>query len=362
MFNMALVLTLRADTQDGTQKLPPLIPPLKEVQVSALLSKPRDLEFLSSCITLSCSEEALDALLCSVFFEPRVTCNLIGAHMVGIQAALTPLMGDPKRLATVMAKRCPRLAVLWPAMIWSGRFSRLLSSASTGLPPVNLPVASWTGTTQSFVQSWYPYWPNTAGDILRAQEYIITFLADPHAHFPFTTSPPFGIVRECNLSLRVREHLKHNHKLSSYRMGYRLQDGTVIFHHVPMRIQPLDIQISEKHSILDLMESSPTLPPEGVHQATSGAIDNDSFEATFNLFGWHRNIEKGAWLDSHIRLEDGTFEDASFHEWILDHSSDEDISEDEGSSHSPVTSQISNWIDVSSTLPYEYEPLNETFY
>jgi hypothetical protein len=50
--------------------------------------------YLDSCITLSCCPEGVDSLLCSVFFDPRVSCNLIGAQMTGVMEALLPIQGD----------------------------------------------------------------------------------------------------------------------------------------------------------------------------------------------------------------------------------------------------------------------------
>lgn len=93
---LAIVLTLPACI-DCPLMLPRLKPPL-------IFDAARDqnegcyrglYDSLNSCITLSCCSEGIDSLLCSVFFEPTVPCNLLGAHLLGVTEAIEPFQSNP---------------------------------------------------------------------------------------------------------------------------------------------------------------------------------------------------------------------------------------------------------------------------
>ncbi|XHF96688.1 hypothetical protein AWENTII_000308 [Aspergillus wentii] len=45
-------------------------------------------EYLDKYMTLSATQDALESLLCSTFFDPKIPCNLIGAVSLGIEQAL----------------------------------------------------------------------------------------------------------------------------------------------------------------------------------------------------------------------------------------------------------------------------------
>lgn len=167
---------------------------------------------LPQCITLSCSSEGIDSLLCSVFFEPEVPCNLIGAYLLGVTKAVEPIQRDPKIFASLMAQKSPKISPLWLATIWKGQTGRILKSALGGLPPISLPAASWTGTVQSFLQAKYLPVADRPATIPRAREYSIQYLVRPDIRSPFTPSPPFGTTGLSNLSLEVKAHLEHDHR------------------------------------------------------------------------------------------------------------------------------------------------------
>ena len=180
---------------------------------------------LNSCITLSCSAEGIDSLLCSVFFEPTVPCNLLGAHLYGITKAIEPLKDDPRILAPLMAKISPKISPLWLATIWRGQASHVLQTVMEGLPPISLPVASWTGTIQSFVQAGYHSITDRPDSIPRAREYSIAYLIRANVVLPFTPSPPFGETTTSNLSLEIRTHLEHHHRPVLHRTSWMLDTG-----------------------------------------------------------------------------------------------------------------------------------------
>lgn len=72
---------------------------------------------VSRCIILSCCDEGVASLLCSGFFEPRVPCNLIGAHLLGVRKAIEPVRSDPKLFARLMVRHNPKGSSLWLAAI-----------------------------------------------------------------------------------------------------------------------------------------------------------------------------------------------------------------------------------------------------
>ena len=87
-------------------------------------------------------DEGIASLLCSAFFEPKVPCNLIRAHLSGVRKAIEPARSDPKVFARPMARQNPKISALWLAAIWTGHAGKLLDSALGGMPPISLPVAS----------------------------------------------------------------------------------------------------------------------------------------------------------------------------------------------------------------------------
>lgn len=179
--------------------------------------------FVDKCITLSCAEEGIESILCSPFLEPRVPCNLVGAYLLGARQALSE-RGDMKSLEDFMIRKRPTIAPLWLAAIWCGRAERTLKDAILGFSSVNLPVSTWTGIPQSFIQYDYVY-NGPHGTIPRANEYRITYLVNPLAFLPKTHCPPFGYSKESDLSLDVRSHLSHDHHLQSYKMFWVAEES-----------------------------------------------------------------------------------------------------------------------------------------
>ncbi len=163
---------------------------------------------LGRCITLSCCDEGTASLLCSRFFEPSVPCNLIGSHLLGVRNAIEPVKNDPKTFARLMMSRSP-MDCLWLAAIWMGKVGKILDSALGGMPPISLPVASWTGVPQSFVHIGYHSDPNS---MPRAWEFSTIYHINDDANIPFTPSPPFGEVNTADMSLDIRRHLLHDHR------------------------------------------------------------------------------------------------------------------------------------------------------
>ena len=181
--------------------------------------------YLDSCITLSCCPEGIDSLLCSVFFDPGVSCNLIGAQMTGVMEALLPIQGDDRILLSLITKRCPKLVPLWAAAMCIHQVQHIFKKSAGGTPPLGLPVASWTGIVESFIQLQYTSNVLPASEILRAEEWRLTYLTTAERLPPDAPSPPFGKTTVCSLNVDVRKHLGHDHKLLLYRMYWILESG-----------------------------------------------------------------------------------------------------------------------------------------
>ena len=103
--------------------------------------------------------------------------------------------------------------------------SHVLQFVMGGLPPISLPVASWTGTVQSFVQARYHLITDRPDSILHAHEYSVAYLIGSDVVTPFTPSPPFGETMTSNLSLETRKHLQHHHRPILYRTSWILDTG-----------------------------------------------------------------------------------------------------------------------------------------
>ena len=213
---MALaVVLMSSNSRAGPIKLPPLAATEGATCYSGVDEKyyKRLSKCLSRCITLSCCDEGIASLLCSAFFEPKVPCNLIGAHLSGVRKAIEPARSDSKVFARLMARKNPKISALWLAAIWTGHAGKLLDSALGGMPPISLPVASWTGALQSFIQAGYYSISNRDGFVPPAEDFSVIYLVYPNATIPFTPSPPFGEIAISDISLEARMYLLHDHKM-----------------------------------------------------------------------------------------------------------------------------------------------------
>ena len=180
---------------------------------------------LDNCITLSCSSKGIESLLCSQFFEPSVPCNLVGPHILGIRRAIEAIQSDHRFLTALMITRNPALSPLWHAANWIGYWPKVLKSAMGALPPINLAVASWTGTVQSFLQVDYDSLTNQSDYLARACEFSYAYMISPDLRSPFTPSPPFGEVSLDNINLDIRAHLPHLHEPRWHRTYWILNQG-----------------------------------------------------------------------------------------------------------------------------------------
>ncbi len=147
---------------------------------------------------------------------------LVEAQSLGLIDAFG---SDPPNVTLLMANSCPKISLLWLAAARLNRVNRVLASVKGGMPRISLPVASWTGTLQSFVQARYISIDNLEEYITRAYEFGISYLTRPNVVVPFTRNPPFGKTAIANLSLDVRAHLHHDHRPLRYKTFWILKTG-----------------------------------------------------------------------------------------------------------------------------------------
>ena len=87
------------------------------------------------------------------------------------------------------------------------------------VPPINLPVAFWTGTAQSFVQIRYRVETEHIDCIPRAHEFALAYLTRPDiVTLPFTAAPSFEKTSIQNIFAKVKSHLEHDHKLEKLKL------------------------------------------------------------------------------------------------------------------------------------------------
>ncbi|KAE8373038.1 hypothetical protein BDV26DRAFT_301345 [Aspergillus bertholletiae] len=281
---------------------------------------------IDKCISLSSTQDALDSLLCSAFFDPCVPCNLIGAASLGI---------DNRQLLSAVSNKRPHLSLLWAAAVCNDQVTPFLNMALCSLPPICLVAAFWTNTAQSFLQIKYRRMDSNASVIPRADEFQTSYLCRPELSVPWSPAPPFSTTPVENLSLEVRAHIEHAHRPLSWRIYWNLDSGE----RVPSSEQH-PLRLMEAHSIdySCSLSHSNELPSSERHIA-----EEQSGVATSRLFNWHRSYDDGIWLD------DGNG-DIEFvrrlqrHPWIIDpFDSQEDEPVEEPKQHELCVERILRW-------------------
>lgn len=98
----------------GPIKLAPLAP-LEDMRYSLGVEEQyykKLSEYLSQYITLSYYDEGIASLLYSRLFEPKVSYNLIKAHLFGVKKAIEPVKNNPKAFARLMVGQNSKVSSL----------------------------------------------------------------------------------------------------------------------------------------------------------------------------------------------------------------------------------------------------------
>ena len=196
---------------------------------------------IDKCICISSTQDALDSLLCSAFFDPNVPCNLIGASSLGISEALLPVDGNYDRLIEAIADKRPHLTVLWAATVCSDQVMAMLNMALKSLPPICLVAAFWTNTLQSFLQIPYTSSDTMKTSVPRSCEFSTSYFCRPESSVPWSPAPPFGSTSGRNLSLEVQQHCRHKHRPIQWRSYWVLQSGEKVPATAQTLLKPLPV-------------------------------------------------------------------------------------------------------------------------
>ena len=176
-------------------------------------------ECIDNDITLNCSSQAINSLLCSSFFEGNVSCNLLGAHLLETSNILQSLKNDSKTLRKLMAKRSPTLYSFWIAVICSEQTQDIIKIVMKEVSFINLSVAFWIETVQFFVQIKYRVETEHIDCISRAHEFAFIYLTRPDiVTLSFTTASSFEKSSIQNIFAKIRSHLEHDHKLERLKL------------------------------------------------------------------------------------------------------------------------------------------------
>lgn len=200
---------------------------------STLLPPPRQdkifnevFQSIDKCIFLSSTQDAIDSLLCSAFFDPYIPCNFVGAASLGINKAISTANAvDYQKLLNATTHMKPNLRILWSAAVCNDQANSLLNMALYSLPPISLVAAFLTNTIQSFLQVRYCWSDLEKSKIPRANEFQTSYFCRPDISVPWSPAPPFGATLVKNLSLEVRAHLAHQHKPVSWMICWILDSG-----------------------------------------------------------------------------------------------------------------------------------------
>ncbi|PYI21877.1 hypothetical protein BO99DRAFT_327433 [Aspergillus violaceofuscus CBS 115571] len=314
-------------------------PPIRSSQ--KLQDKPFSELFdsIDRCLSLSSTQDALDSLLCSAFFDPCVPCNLVGATSLGVKEALSQLDGiDNRQLLLAITNTKPHLTLLWAAAVCNGQATSFLKLALHGLPPICLVAAFWTNTTQSFLQILYPVRNSEVSIVPRANEFQTSYFCRPELSVPWSHAPPFGTTTVKNLSLEVRAHLAHIHVPISWRNYWLLDSGERIPAGSQHEIARVEADII-CHSIPQGKLRS-NLP---YHERRLD--DEQSGIATSRLFNWHRGYDDGIWLDDG-QVDIKNVRRLQMHPWIIDQFDDRgDEPVDEPTHRGVSVERILRWRD-----------------
>ncbi|KMQ49204.1 hypothetical protein A7C99_6826 [Trichophyton rubrum] len=235
-----------------------------------------ELKYLDKFLVLSCNTKGICGLLSSIFYDPKVACNFASPWLQAIIAVIKHV-GDTQ-IIHVMAARSPHLAFIWLGAIITGFHNDVIRDGQSGLIPIELHSATWTGTIQSFIQEPLSKPLVTDGYISRANECRLLYIIQDEFHERLPLSPwhPFGqtALEDTELSIRSNAE-KVTGGLVYAKWSWDSKVGSLI-HQVP------------RGSLLPVFRELPEVPDIPV--SYEGFRDEDvvSGNATRMIFGWLR--------------------------------------------------------------------------
>ncbi|PGG94937.1 hypothetical protein AJ80_10083, partial [Polytolypa hystricis UAMH7299] len=134
-------------------------------------------------MTISCSVWGIRSLLCSTFFNPDISCNLVSPWLEPAFDIIDPILqrGDHLLLAKMMAIKQARLGPLWLGAFLTGAAESTLRAIKSGQFAVELNASAWTSTAQSFLTV-TPSNQHDDSAIRRSDECRLLFLTGSEEH------------------------------------------------------------------------------------------------------------------------------------------------------------------------------------
>ncbi|KAF0641691.1 hypothetical protein FPSE5266_09874 [Fusarium pseudograminearum] len=290
--------------------------------------------YIDKLLTLSCNTRGMRTLLFSVFYEPSIECNAVTPWLQGTLAAIKHVAGNNSYLAgRLCMERSTRVAFLWLGCIILNIQSELLREVHFGQIPIDLPSASWSGTTQSFIQQRVSNPLVIDGFISRADECRLLFLSqsERRSRLPVCQWTPFGKTPVGDVDLEVRVHQQcEDHWLQYEGIEWEYEDGHVEF--LPSQTGDSQTIPSKPPIHLSTQELTTDISYEGLERDREAISEN----ATRNIFGWLR-------VDGYAQGE----QDIWKHEWFdMSDSDDDDIKEEEtiSDTSAQLSPRVESWV------------------
>jgi hypothetical protein len=257
----------------------------------------------------------MKALLCSIFYEPDVECNVCGIWSQGSFAFLNQL-SDGKALLRTLIRRDPGIGALWVGAFMTGAHHKCLRRAQAAWWDIDLNVAAWTDTSMSFIQEPILASAGLEGQVSRADECRLLYLSHSSSYTssPIVAFQPSGFTRLSDTNLDVREHVLcgKDHRLVFIRFAWVSTDQAT-------RKQGSQTATSFR------LKCSPTIKLDGIADIDYDDIDSedeDSEMVTRNIFTWLRGengfpvaekeIREHPWIDNLEDDDDGDVPNKSY--------------------------------------------------
>lgn len=187
---------------------------------------PAEFFHIGHYMSLSLCPSILGPLLWSVFWEPGVPCHCAGAWLIPAATVLKPIIESKnlERLARVLS--VTHVAPLWLGLALCGPrgliqsvLSSLTKLAQYPHTEPDMDSAAWTGRGQSFLHL-NPVGPYLRPDGTVSRADVWRLRHDCHGDYEMVTFehppsygwPPFGSMREKDVELEIRPHLRCSHK------------------------------------------------------------------------------------------------------------------------------------------------------
>ncbi|KAM5449989.1 hypothetical protein McanCB56680_001916 [Microsporum canis] len=192
-------------------------------------------------MTMSCAHNVTVSSLCSVFWEPKVCCNLVSPWLHPVLKEIpnnySGSLSFDEILPLLCAIRCPNLAALWLGATLSGLSSTVVELVGSGTPPLDTNGAPWTGNPQSFmdVPGSGPYIKSDSmyDKLFRSDAWRLLYLPPAveddlqYNSPPFSPWQPVGMTDFEYTAIRVKAHRDcPRHELVYHNWSWGLTNGS----------------------------------------------------------------------------------------------------------------------------------------